>query len=92
MHDDHSPTGEPRGDSTSKEDLRVQAAVMALVLDVHPRRHTVSDLALNIAKDENDDSVERAVRDLTGIGLLQCPGGRVALTEAALHFDRLPLP
>ena len=35
------------------------------------------------------DSLERAIRDLTGTGLLDCPAGVVMPTPAALHADRL---
>jgi hypothetical protein len=33
--------------------------------------------------------MERAVRDLTGIGLLDCPSGVVTPSRQALHFDLL---
>jgi len=47
---------------------------------------------LNAAEDfAASDAAERAIRDLVGVGLLRCDGGRVLPTEAALHFDRLAL-
>jgi len=35
------------------------------------------------------DGTERALRDLTGAGLLRREGATVLPTRAALHFDRL---
>jgi len=35
------------------------------------------------------NGIERAVRDLTGVGLLASPGGVVTATPAALHADCL---
>jgi hypothetical protein len=35
------------------------------------------------------DGTERALRDLTGAGLLRQEGATVLPTRAALHFDRL---
>lgn len=75
-----------------REDEKAQRAVLALVLFEHPDHRTIPDLAreLNAAEDFND-AVERAIRDLVGVGLLRCERGRVLPTEAALHFDRLAL-
>jgi hypothetical protein len=33
--------------------------------------------------------MERAIRDLTGFGLLHCPGGMVVPTPAALRFLKI---
>jgi len=77
-----------------REDEKAQRAVLALVLFEHPDHRTIPDLAreLNAAEDfMAGDAVERAIRDLVGVGLLRCERGRVLPTEAALHFDRLAL-
>ena len=63
-----------------------QRAVLSLVLDEHP---------ILLASDEVEreigvgDSTERAMRDLTYVGLLRREGASVLPTRAALHFDRL---
>ena len=80
--------------SPLREDEKAQRAVLALVLFEHPDHRTIPNLAreLNAAEDfAASDAAERAIRDLVGVGLLRCDGGRVLPTEAALHFDRLAL-
>lgn len=77
-----------------REDEKAQRAVLGLVLFEHPHHPTICDLSreLNAAEDfASSDAVERAIRDLVGVGLLRCDGGRVLPTAAALHFDRLAL-
>jgi len=71
---------------TKRDDESVQRAVLSLVLDAHPKSLTISELAREI---DRGDAVERAVRDLVGIGLLECRGISVEPTPAALHFDAL---
>lgn len=82
MHDQRTPrhTG---------EDAAVQRAVLSLVLDAHPKHLTIPALAREI---DQGDAVERAVRDLVGIGLLECQGISLRPSLAAIHFDRLDLP
>ena len=79
--------------ATVVQDLADQAVVLQYVLDVHPDRLTIPELVreLNAGADEPDegDAYERAVRDLTGIGLLRCPAGIVEPTRAALRFHEL---
>jgi predicted transcriptional regulator len=82
MHD------KPSQRSTEREDERAQSAVLALVLSEHPTQFTICELAREIDVDEGD-GVERAVRDLVGVGLLRCEGASVLPTRAALHFARL---
>lgn len=72
------------------EDHRDQRIVLMHVLDLWPERLTIPDLVREItagapAYDEGD-AIERAVRDLTGAGLLHCAGGLVEPTRAAVHF------
>lgn len=69
-----------------REDERTQSAVLALVLAEHPAHLTARELAREIG--EGDD-FERAVRDLTAVGLLRREGESVLPTRGALHFDRL---
>lgn len=68
------------------EDARAQRAVLSLILDEHPALLATSEIEREIG---SDDAVARAMRDLTGIGLLRREGASVLPTRAALHFDRL---
>lgn len=70
-------------------DCGVQRAVLSLALDAHPKSLTIPDLAREI---DEGEAVERAVRDLVGVGLLECSGTTVRPTAAALQFDSLELP
>jgi hypothetical protein len=67
----------------------VQRAVLSLVLDAHPKHLTIPDLAREIDK---GDAVEVAVRDLVGVGLLECSGISIKPSAAALRFCCLDLP
>jgi len=90
-----NPTDRQSGDpaSPAEEDARVEAAVLAFVLDEHPDRLTIPELsrALNAHPGgfSTGDAVERAVRELDGAGLLHCRGGLAVPTRAALYFARL---
>lgn len=66
-----------------------QRAVLALVLDAHPDPLTIPAIASEI---DRGDAVERAVRDLVDVGLLECSGITVKATAAALRFEFLDLP
>jgi hypothetical protein len=68
------------------EDARAQRAVLSLVLTEHPILLASDEVEREIGP---GDSVDRAVRDLTGVGLLRREGASVLPTRAALHFDRL---
>jgi hypothetical protein len=68
------------------EDARTQRAVLSLVLQEHPALLAASEIEREMGA---DDATERAMRDLTGIGLLRRGGATVLPTRAALHFDRL---
>lgn len=82
-----------QGQPKHADDLRDQRVVLTHVLALHPTHLTVPELAkeLNVgsASFATSDSVERAVRDLTGIGLLNCSGGLVVPSHAAIRFDEL---
>ncbi|HEX7293953.1 MAG TPA: hypothetical protein VF259_05370 [Solirubrobacterales bacterium] len=66
-----------------------QGAILALVLDAHPKSLTIPDLARQM---DADDPVEVAIRDLVAVGLLECGGISVRPSAAAVHFDALELP
>lgn len=66
----------------------VQRAVLSLVIDAHPDSLTIPAIASEI---DRGDAGERAIRELVGVGLLECSGIAVRPTPAALHFDGLEL-
>jgi hypothetical protein len=70
-------------------DEGVQRAILSLVLAAHPKSLTIPQLARKI---DQGDAVERAVRDLVGVGLLTCGGVSIRPSAAALRFERLELP
>jgi hypothetical protein len=70
-------------------DAAVQRAVLALALAMYPHWRTIPELTREI---HCGDAVERACRDLVGIGLLECRGVSIRPTAAAAHFERLELP
>lgn len=84
---------DPPVDSTLALDDRDQAAVLAYVLALHPAQLTIPDLVREVTAGATEfrenDRMERAIRDLTGAGLLNCPGGLVVPSRAALRFDEL---
>jgi len=89
MQDQPNETGDS---PTGSQDLKDQGTVLAHVLALHPTNLPIPALVRELNNSEDfagSDAVERAVRDLTGIGLLDCPCGVVKPTRAALHFDRL---
>lgn len=94
MADDH-PTEPCAGDFTApaEEDAKVERAVLARVLDHHPTRLTMPELAREVCEDPDDfgegDALARAVRDLTAAGLLRMEGVAVVPTLAVVHADRL---
>lgn len=67
-------------------DDRAQRAVLSLVLDEHPSLLASDEVEREIGP---GDATDRALRDLTGVGLLRQEGASVLPTRAALHFDRL---
>ena len=91
MHDQPiCPGASPRAIS----DQLAQAVVLSRVLEAFPERLTIPGLVSELTKGNptfaESDAFERAVRELTGIGLLRCPCGLVEPTRAALHFHALP--
>jgi hypothetical protein len=76
------------------EDTRVEAALLQRVLDLHPTQMTAAELVRDLAGEDADfgarDAVERAIRELTGAGLLhRADDGLLTPTRAALHFGDL---
>ena len=79
--------------TTRAADLATESTVMRQVLEVHPVLLTTAELIREIAGENADfaerDAIERAVRDLGGVGLLHHHGEFVLPTRAALHFSEL---
>jgi hypothetical protein len=71
------------------QDQPTQRAVLSLALDAYPKSLTIPDLAREI---DAGDAIERAIRDLVGVGLLECSGITIRPSGPALHFHRLDLP
>jgi hypothetical protein len=76
--------------STAAQDIKDQGVVLIHALALHPTHLIVPDLVREITSGSEGfaegDNMERAVRDMTGVGLLDCHGGVVAPTRAALRF------
>ena len=74
------------------EDAATESAVLQQVLALHPIQVTLPELVREIGGESPSfgvrDGIERAVRDLTGVGLLH-GGGLIAPTHAALRFSEL---
>ena len=88
MH--HKANGARPRRSNHAQDVMDQGIVLMHVLALHPTHLIVPDLVRELVDGPEDfaegDRFERAVRDLTGIGLLCCEGGVVAPTRAALRL------
>ena len=77
------------------DDLDAQRIVLTQVLAMHPMHLSIPKLVHVISAGSKEfaegDNFERAIRDLTCAGLLDCPGGVVMPTPAALHADCIGL-
>ena len=77
----------------ARDDAIVQAAVLRLLLSLHPIQLTLAELVREITADASDfamtDPVERAVRELAAAGLLHRSGEVVLPSRAALRFEEL---
>lgn len=96
MHDQRISRGEKpcnRHPSPAEEDGQVESAVLAFVLDEYPDRLTVDELFLALGGASPDfdrrDAIERAIRELTGAGLVHRDGVFVVPSRPALCFHRL---
>ena len=79
--------------TTLAEDESVESAVMGQLLELHPTRLTLAELVRELGGDRGGfaerDAVERAVRDLSAVGLLHRSEDFVEPTRAALRFSDL---
>jgi hypothetical protein len=87
--------GEDGANPTNQsEDSRTEAALIQRVLDLHPTRVTADELVRDLAGEDADfasrDGIERAIRELTGAGLLhRSDDGLLTPTRAAVHLSEL---
>jgi hypothetical protein len=75
------------------EDAATESVVLQQVLAFHPVQVTVPELIREVGGESpgfaERDAIERAVRDLTGAGLLHAHEMFVIPTRAALRFNEL---
>lgn len=94
---DENPTGkraaEPPQPEPEAQDLHDQAVVLMEILANWPTPLGIADLTRDLADDpaefRQSDRIERAVRDLVGVGLTHRCGVVVVPTRAALRFEQL---
>jgi hypothetical protein len=86
---------EESGDSrtTREQDDAVESAVLRHLLHLHPAQLTVAELTRELAGEQpgfaERDAIERAVRDLSGAGLLHRGEELLVPSRAALRFSEL---
>jgi hypothetical protein len=91
MHDHPKGAGDP-AITTHDEDDREEAAILRLILELHPAELTLDELNREIIGGSRAfpdlDATQRAVRDLAGSGLLHRPGEdeTVRPTRAAVRL------
>lgn len=80
-------------EATTIEDSTTEAAVLGMLLALHPAQLTRAELSREIAGEDADfaqrDAVERAVRQLAAVGLAHRSGDLVLPSRAALRMDEL---
>lgn len=93
MQNQPKGAGENACKSIAAQDIADQLAVLTHVLALHPTHLRIPDLVRELTGGSADfaesDDMERAIRDLTGVGLLHCACGLVMPTPEALHFNLL---
>ncbi len=94
MADDNSmDCGSSDCSSNEAQDLRDQGSVLIHVLTLYPTHLRLSELIQEVSAGAADfaqrDAIERAVRDLTAVGLLFRSDGLVLPTRAALRFNEI---
>jgi hypothetical protein len=93
MRNKPSGADDERATTTAEQDDRDQRAVLMQILFIYPETITLTELVREITSASPDpaerDGIERAVRDLTGVGLLRLDGALVTPTRAAVKFHEL---
>jgi diphthamide biosynthesis methyltransferase len=74
-------------------DIAIEAAVIQHLLEAHPSQLTEAELIRELCGEEPQfaerDAIERAVRDLAGVGLLHRGEPLLTPTRAALRLSEL---
>ena len=82
-----------QADDPAIEDRRAQAAVLDHVLALRPDTLSLTELLNELCGERpafaERDRIERAIRDLAGVGLLRTACELVLPTRAAVVFDAL---
>jgi len=92
---DKNPTDRGSSDPTSitQEEARTENTVLSLLLDEHPIRLTLDEVALVLNGEprisDPENAAELAVYRLACFGLVYRDGRFLAPTRAALRFERL---
>lgn len=85
--------GDDERATTAALDDRDQARVLRQVLYLYPESLTLVELKRELTVGSTDfqeqDRIERAVRDLVAVGLLHRAGDLVLPTRAAVYFNAL---
>jgi hypothetical protein len=75
------------------DDAATESAVLQRLLDLHPVQVTAAELVREVGGESpgfsERDAIERAVRELTGAGLLHSHNAFVLPSRAALRFNEL---
>lgn len=92
--DSERPDTDARKEVTNDEqDQAIEFAVLVLILSRHPAQLTLAELIREVADDPEEflqvDAINRAVRDLAGVGLLNRNGEFLVPSQAALWMDKL---
>lgn len=87
-------SGEPKAVSSTDHHERTEDAVLARVLEVHPRGVTadelINDASIAAAAGGSIALVQEAIQSLSGAGLLLVDdAGGVLATPAAVHYNEL---
>jgi hypothetical protein len=77
--------------NTVAEDRAIESALLQYVLALHPASATIEEIEREMGARSfaERDAVARAIRDLTGAGLLHLSASQLLPSRAALHFDEL---
>lgn len=93
MHNKPKGASDDDRASTAAQDLHDQGVVLIHVLTIYPTYLRLLELVREITAGSADfsegDRIERAVRELIGVGLLFRGEGAVLPTRAALRFNEI---
>jgi hypothetical protein len=79
--------------SVAEQDEIIEHGTLHLVLGTYPELFTEEELIRALARQPEDfkerDAIQRAIRELTSVGLLQCRNSLVMPSRAARRFEAL---